>query len=63
MRSIRVSLKINGRRFYKTKVNGGKRETALPPENNFFPFGTTPVELFLLHLPSPIFLLLECSEV
>ena len=27
---------IKKRHFYKTTENGGKRETALPPENNLF---------------------------
>ena len=36
--TIQMSIKIKGCHLYKTNGNGGKRQTALPPENNLFFF-------------------------
>lgn len=38
-------IKTQERHFYTTNGNGGKRETALPPEKIILPCGTTPVSL------------------
>lgn len=43
--TIQMSIKIKGCHLYKTNGNGGKRQTALPPEKIILPCGTVSIAL------------------
>lgn len=60
--TIQMSIKIKGCHLYKTNGNGGKRQTALPPEKIILPCGTVSIALplcFTFISPTSTFVVLR----